>query len=112
LESQNADLHGAVAELNARMQKYRKGYKDMGMYTNCLVMSNCQVNVDLVVNVLMFCMSRPAAESAAQKIAVGERDSEIARGNAKFERVEAKLRNVRVPLHDCIKSTFLTACFC
>lgn len=30
LEGQNAELKGVVAEVTARMEKYRKAYKDIG----------------------------------------------------------------------------------
>ena len=32
LESQSAELKGAIAEMTSRMEKYRKSYKDNGEY--------------------------------------------------------------------------------
>jgi len=39
LESQNAELKGALAEVSAKMEKFRKSYKDQGMCVDfCVVM--------------------------------------------------------------------------
>jgi uncharacterized coiled-coil protein SlyX len=64
LESANAEHSAQVVELNSRTQKYRKGYKDI------------------------------AADAAAHKNTVGERETELMRQQAKTERVESKLRSV------------------
>jgi hypothetical protein len=38
LEGQNAELKGVVAEVTARMEKYRKAYKDIGEPASVLLL--------------------------------------------------------------------------
>ncbi|KAJ1421370.1 hypothetical protein B484DRAFT_452754, partial [Ochromonadaceae sp. CCMP2298] len=68
LESQNAELKGAVTEITARMEKFRRSYKDQ------------------------------ASESVASKAALAEKEAELGKGRRSVEKAESALRNLQMAL--------------
>ncbi len=86
LESKEAESRGVVAELTQRTEKFRKAYKELGERIVLTKFRN------------MFYAMITAAETAAQKGAMADRDAEIAAQRQRIERIESDLRNCKMEL--------------